>query len=63
MPVILGSNDYDLWLDPAQTDPAALQPLLDCYPADEMVAEPVTTHVNNVRNNDERCIEVQQSMF
>jgi putative SOS response-associated peptidase YedK len=63
MPVILGPNDYDRWLDPELQDPAALQRLLDCYPAEEMVAEPVSTHVNNVRNNDEKCIEVQQSMF
>jgi putative SOS response-associated peptidase YedK len=41
------------------SDPAELQPLLDCYAADEMVAEPVTAHVNNVRNNVEKCVEGQ----
>jgi putative SOS response-associated peptidase YedK len=30
--------------------------MLDCYPADEMAAEPVSTHVNNVRNNDAECV-------
>jgi hypothetical protein len=44
------------WLDPAITDAAELQPLLDAYPAAEMLATPVSTHVNNVRNNDEGCI-------
>jgi putative SOS response-associated peptidase YedK len=56
MPVILSPNDYDQWLDPALTDPADLQPLLDAYPADEMLATPVSTHVNNVRNIDKACI-------
>jgi putative SOS response-associated peptidase YedK len=38
--------------------------LLECYPADEMVAEPVGTHVNNVRNNDESCITpAEHEMF
>src|SRR5688500_7056468 len=56
MPVILGPADYDQWLDPNQANAAELLPLLDAYPASEMVAEPVSTHVNNVRNNDEGCI-------
>jgi putative SOS response-associated peptidase YedK len=48
MPVILSPSDYDRWLDPAITDTAELQPLLDAYPADEMLATPVSTYVNNV---------------
>jgi putative SOS response-associated peptidase YedK len=56
MPVILNLADYDHWLDPTLTDTAELQPLLDAYPADEMLATPVSTHVNNVRNNDAACI-------
>jgi putative SOS response-associated peptidase YedK len=64
MPVILSPNDYDRWLDPELQDPAALQALLDCYPAEEMVAEPVSNHVNNVRNNDEKCIvPAQQQLY
>jgi putative SOS response-associated peptidase YedK len=65
MPVILGPADYDQWLDHSVTDAAKLQPLLDAYPASEMVAEPVSTHVNNVRNNDEACIAPvsQQQLF
>jgi putative SOS response-associated peptidase YedK len=56
MPVILSPVDHDRWLDPAPTDPADLQPLLDAYPADEMLATPVSTLVNNVHNSDKRCI-------
>ena len=65
MPVILSPNDYDRWLDPAITDPAEFQPLLDAYPADEMLATPVSTHVNNVRNIDEGCVAPmeQQQLF
>jgi putative SOS response-associated peptidase YedK len=40
MPVILSPADYDRWLDPDVTDAAEVQPLLDPYPADDMVAEP-----------------------
>jgi putative SOS response-associated peptidase YedK len=65
MPVILSPNDYDQWLDPKVTDAPQLQLLLDPYPSDEMTADPISTHVNNVRNIDEKCIEplVQPEMF
>ena len=65
MLAILSPNDYDRWLDPSVTDVAEIQPLLDAYPADEMLATPVSTHVNNVRNNDGKhplsnnCIELR----
>jgi putative SOS response-associated peptidase YedK len=29
----------------------------------ELVAEPVTTHVNKVANDDPECIAVQQALF
>ena len=64
MPVILSPNDYDRWLDPSVTDLAEIQPLLDAYPADEMLGTPVSTQVNNVRNNDEGCIApAEQQLF
>ena len=44
-------------------DPAALQPLLATCGEDELVAEPIGTHVNKVANDDPRCIEVQRSLF
>jgi putative SOS response-associated peptidase YedK len=56
MPVILGAADYDKWLDSTLVDPAKVKYMLDSYPSDEMVAEPVTTHVNNVRNTDADCL-------
>jgi putative SOS response-associated peptidase YedK len=57
MPVILHRCDYDAWLDPGKEERATLEPLLVPYEGDEFIAEQVTTHVNNARNDDERCVE------
>ncbi|MCP4246580.1 MAG: SOS response-associated peptidase [bacterium] len=57
MPVLLCPDDFDLWLDPDLTDPARIQPLLRPCPPDQMIAQPVTTHVNSPRNDDPACIE------
>src|SRR5262245_51844293 len=48
MPVILAPSDYALWLDPAVEDPAKLRHLLESCGEDELMAEPVGTHVNRV---------------
>jgi putative SOS response-associated peptidase YedK len=63
MPVILAPVDYALWLDGDVQDPAALQHLLAPCGDDELVAEPVSTHVNRVANNDPRCIAVERTLF
>ena len=47
MPVILHPDDYELWLSPKEQAPATLQHLLTAYPAEEMVAYPVSTMVNS----------------
>jgi putative SOS response-associated peptidase YedK len=52
-----------MWLDPKIEDPAALQHLLAPCAEEELIAEPVTTHVNRVANDDPRCIAVQRSLF
>jgi putative SOS response-associated peptidase YedK len=57
MPVILGPADYDRWLDPALVDPDQLKYMLEPYPADEMITEPVSPRVNSVANDDAACIE------
>ena len=46
MPVILDAEAFELWLDPAVTDPARVLPLLRPYPAGKMLAWPVSTAVN-----------------
>jgi len=56
MPVILEPRDYARWLDPG--DPA--RPPLDLlrpFPAEKMVAWPVSDRVGNVRNNDPQLLE------
>lgn len=61
MPVILGPADYDRWLDAGTTDPEALKYLLEPYPSDELIAEPVSTRVNNVKHDDADCIKPEQT--
>jgi putative SOS response-associated peptidase YedK len=56
MAVILQPKDYDLWLDVQVQDPEMLKPLLQPFPADAMTAYPVSTVVNNARNNTPECI-------
>ena len=50
MPVILSPSDYDRWLDPGVTDPDEVHDLLRPYPG-EMHAHPVSSAVNNARND------------
>jgi putative SOS response-associated peptidase YedK len=56
MPVILEPRDYDRWLDAG--DPARPPVDLLCpYPAEKMLAWPVSDRVGNVRNNDSALLE------
>jgi putative SOS response-associated peptidase YedK len=50
MPVILKPGDYPLWLSTKEQPPEALQHLLTAYPAEEMIAYPVSTSVNSPAN-------------
>jgi putative SOS response-associated peptidase YedK len=63
MPVVLAPCDYAMWLDSKMEDPAALQHLLAPCAEEELVAEPVSTHVNHVANDDPRCVAVQRTLF
>jgi putative SOS response-associated peptidase YedK len=57
MPLVLDPADYALWLDPEVTDPSRLLPLLRPYPAEEMVAIPVSPRVNSPDNDDPTLLE------
>ena len=57
MPVILHERDYDMWLDPRNEDTGSLDGLLGPFPAEEMHAYPVSTRVNNTRNNEPALVE------
>jgi putative SOS response-associated peptidase YedK len=56
MPVILPSSAYGLWLDRAVRDVDIVQAVLTPYPADEMLAYPVGTRVNNPAYDSPECI-------
>jgi putative SOS response-associated peptidase YedK len=55
MPVILGPDEAEAWLDPSQRQEALLQLLRPC-PAEGMEAFPVATLVNNVRNDGRELV-------
>jgi len=55
MPVILSSDDYDLWLDPGMTNVAAASDLLKPFDARRMRCFPVSGRINHVANDDEEC--------
>lgn len=59
MPVLLKPRDYDRWLSPG--DPAHLPiDLLRPYPAEKMLAWPVSQRVGNVRNDDPELLADSQ---
>jgi putative SOS response-associated peptidase YedK len=56
MPVILSPAHFRDWLDASISGTGAAATYLGPYPAEEMEAVPVGTHVNNPRNNDAACL-------
>lgn len=56
MPVILEPDTYDHWLDPSEQTPKQLDGLLKPYPAEEMMAYPVSRLVNRPSNDSPDCI-------
>ena len=57
MPVILPRAAWAPWLGEAAADPAALNALLQPYPAERMRLYPVGPRVNSVKNDDPTLIE------
>jgi len=55
MPAILDPEDYNAWL--TATDRAALQALLQPFPAQLMTAYAVSKRVNNAKNDDPAVLE------
>lgn len=56
MPVILSPRDYDVWLDAAVKTIDDLRYLFEPYPDDAMSVRPVSTYVNNARNEGPECV-------
>jgi putative SOS response-associated peptidase YedK len=57
MPVVLQPETWPQWLGEEPVDPKRLKALLAPFPAEEMVAWPVSPRVGNVKNNDPSLIE------
>jgi putative SOS response-associated peptidase YedK len=57
MPVIVKPKDYERWLDPAVTDPAALTDIFTPYPAADMTAYKISKAVNSPKNNKPELLE------
>jgi putative SOS response-associated peptidase YedK len=55
--VVLPPDLVDTWLDPHLTDPEAVRELLAAVPPPMLVAYPVSTEVNSVRNNGPQLVE------
>ena len=56
MPVILQSEDRAAWLDPSPAPAEAMSRLIKPYPSDHMRAFPVSTLVNDPKNDRPECI-------
>ena len=54
MPVVLDRSSYDLWLDPDARE-EDLHRILRPFPAEEMVAYPVSPRVNSTAVDDPEC--------
>lgn len=63
MPAMLLSEEFELWLDPSNTDTDALQDLLRPWPDDDIHFYKVSQRVNNVRNSGEELIEPHRDLF
>jgi putative SOS response-associated peptidase YedK len=69
MPVILGKDDYDVWLDPRMQNVAAISEMLKPYDTKSMRCYPVSSRVNHVTNDDRECSapvelgEIQDRLF
>jgi len=56
MPVFVGREHYDAWLDPDLQEVSRIKRLLPELPADAMTAHPVDKRVNSPRFDDPSCI-------
>jgi putative SOS response-associated peptidase YedK len=57
MPLLVESDRYAAWLDPASSDPDELRALLVPAAPGRLEAYPVATLVNNVRNNGSELLD------
>lgn len=58
MPVILGPDNHDLWLDPAFRNTTSVSEMLRPFESTMMRSYPVSTRVNQVQNDDVDCAKL-----
>ena len=56
MPVILGAEHYQWWLEPGRFEPEFLKTLLRPYPAGDMACSRVSKLVNSAKNDGPECL-------
>lgn len=57
MPVVLPSDAWERWLDPSLDDERSLRSMLVAAGGGTLIEHPVSTLVNNVKNNFRECAE------
>ena len=57
MPVILGPEHYQWWLQPDRFEPQFLKTLLRPYPAEDMACVRVSRLVNNAKHDGPECLQ------
>jgi len=57
MPMVVAPEEFDAWLDPAQTDPERTLNLLRVTEPGALAAYAVSTRVNSVQNNDPSLLD------
>jgi putative SOS response-associated peptidase YedK len=56
LPVIIGPEHYQWWLEPDRFEPQFLKNLLRPYPAEAMACCRVSKLVNSVKNETPECL-------
>lgn len=62
MPAIIKPEKYDAWLDPDNQETNVLKDILSNWTATELINQPVSKQVNNVRNNEASNIKPLKQM-
>jgi len=57
MPVIIPTDDYGAWLDPANQDTNTLKNFIRSFPSELMTAFPVSSRVSNAKNEGKELVE------
>lgn len=57
MPVIVPPEMYETWLDPDRKDPGTFEGILRPWPAETLVAYPVSPRVNIPSHDDPECLK------